>query len=105
LHYICTIKTPEQDRSPDGTKRVYTASAYALMVDIKDTPLSEEILRNIFQSGDDASGIYISDITQNFDPNTPPQDWIVPPFGLDHHETLYRRMIERLNEIYFYQPQ
>ncbi len=55
MHFICSIKTPEQERNTDGTKRVYVTTAYALMVDVQDVPLSEEKLREIFQSGNDAA--------------------------------------------------
>ena len=75
-------------------------TAYALMVDVQDVPLSEEKLREIFQSGDDAAGIVITDVSQNFSAENSPAEWIGPQFGLDHHEYMYHRMIERLRDFY-----
>jgi len=90
IHYITSVPTTEQDRNPDGSKRVYLADAYAILVDVGDVSLSQKRLQKVFKAGDDAAAIYIQDVSKSFatgDIND------TPKFGLHHHIGLFEDMI------------
>ncbi len=90
IHYITTVPTTEQDRNPDGSKRVYLADAYAILIDVWGVPLSQKRLQKVFKAGDDAAAIYIQDVTEFFDTGDLQQ---TPKFGLHHHIGLFEEMI------------
>ncbi len=90
IQYIITLPTSTQEINPDGTKRVYLAIAYAILIDIGDIPLSTESLGKIFTAGDDAQEIYIQNVSLCF---TSGDFSLVPPFGLQHHSSLFKAMV------------
>lgn len=99
LQFCQMVKTPEQERNPDGTKRVYVVTSYTILIDVQDHELSQEKLAQIFKSGDDACGISIHDITPNFRHDSE-NSWIIPNFGLHHHPILFKHMIYSLKQNY-----
>ena len=90
MYYITTVPTTEQDRNPDGSKRVYTADAYAILLDVGKIPLSLNKIQKVFQAGDDAAAIYIQDVTKSF-VTTDKRN--IPKFGLQHHIGLFEDMV------------
>jgi hypothetical protein len=90
MYYITTVPTTEQDRNPDGSKRVYLAITYAILIDVGQVPLSPNKLKKVFQAGDDAAAIYIQDVTEFF---TTGDIKNLPIFGLHHHVGLFNEMV------------
>jgi len=90
IQYIITLPTSAQELNSDGTKRVYLAIAYAMLIDVGNTPLSKNNLKLIFTAGDDAQGIYIQDVSLCF---TSGDFSHIPPFGVQHHALLFQAMV------------
>ncbi|MCF2138716.1 MAG: hypothetical protein K9W44_01510 [Candidatus Lokiarchaeota archaeon] len=93
IYYITTIPTTEQERNPDGTKRVYMTDAYALYLNLGDHKVEEKDLKKIFRPGDDAQEISIFNVTKAIIGGII-QDDLIPPFGLSHHCELFKNMVE-----------
>jgi hypothetical protein len=90
IQYIITLPTSTQEINLDGTKRVYLAIAYAILIDVGDLPLSTENLNQIFTAGDDAQEIYVQNVSLCF---TSSDFSLIPPFGLHHHSSLFKAMV------------
>jgi len=97
MHYITTIPTAKQDNLDDGTKRVYTATAFAVLIDIGGTLLNKKQLQKVFEAGDDAAKMYyleVSDFIKGKNKNNHPN------FGLKHHLGLFKKMVTLLKKKY-----
>ena len=97
MYYSSLTPTSEQDRNPDGTKRVYATTAYAILIDVGTHFITLEDLNQIFQAGDDAAAMQFYEVTSCF---TTKDKWNIPAFGLDHHQILFVKMIEKLKQKY-----
>lgn len=91
IHYITTIPTTEQERNVDGTKRVYTTTAFTVLFDLGMIQADIPHLLQIFKAGDDAAEIVVEDVTEVF----LQRDFSAGPhFGLIHHHELFQKMVE-----------
>ncbi len=97
MHYITTIPTTKQDNLDDGTKRVYTATAFAVLVDIDGTLLNKKQLQKVFEAGDDAAKMYYLDVTDFIRGKNKKNH---PNFGLKHHLGLFKKMVVLLKKKY-----
>ncbi|WP_371802143.1 hypothetical protein [Candidatus Lokiarchaeum ossiferum] len=95
IYYSTTIPTTEQERNPDGLKRVYQTSAYALLIDTKEVIISETDLARVFTAGDDATAMVYYDVTTYFKDE---KEENIPNFGLEHHPTLFQAMVRTLKK-------
>lgn len=95
IYYSSTIPTTEQERNPDGLKRVYQTSAYALLIDAKDVIITETELAKVFSAGDDATAMVYYDVTAYFKDQNEEN---IPDFGLEHHPTLFQAMVRTLKK-------
>ncbi len=92
IHYITLIPTSEQERNADGTKRVYATFAYALYIDVGQVLVDEEILKKVFEAGDDAEAVVINNVTKAIIGN-PKECKEKPEFGMEHHGELFEKMV------------
>ena len=97
MHYITTIPTTKQDNLDDGTKRVYTATAFAVLIDIDGTSLDKKQLQKVFEAGDDAAKMYYLDVTDFIKGKNKKNH---PNFGLKHHLGLFKKMVVLLKKKY-----
>ncbi len=97
MHYITTIPTTKQDNLDDGTKRVYTATAFAVLIDIDGTSLNKKQLQKVFEAGDDAAKMYYLDVTDFIKGKNKNNH---PNFGLKHHLGLFKKMVVLLKKKY-----
>jgi len=97
MHYITTIPTTKQENLDDGTKRVYTATAYAILIDIGGTSLDKKQLQKVFEAGDDAAKMYYLEVSDFIKGKNKKKH---PNFGLKHHLGLFKKMVALLKKKY-----
>lgn len=95
MYYVTTIPTTEQEILPDGTKRVYLAIAYCILINLPSLEITKRDLEKVFRAGDDAAGLFIIEVGDAFRSQTKRG---VPSFGLNHHPELFRKMVFKLLE-------
>lgn len=100
IHFVATVPTGEQERIADGTKRVYITSLFVIFIPLDNIDLNLDQLKTLFSSGDDASALYIVDVSSNFQKGIAPEKWYIPPFGLHHHPELFKLMMLTLQKQY-----
>ncbi len=93
VYYSSTVPTTEQERNADGNKRVYMTSAYAILIDLKETHITEATLSKTFTAGDDAMAMVYYDVTDYFKNENESE---IPEFGLEHHPQLFKDMVKTL---------
>ena len=97
MHYITTIPTTKQEKLNDGTKRVYTATAFTVLIDINRVALDKKQLQKVFEAGDDAAKMYYLDVSDFIKRKNMKNH---PDFGLKHHLGLFKKMVELLKKKY-----
>ncbi len=97
MHYVTTIPTTKQDNLKDGTKRVYTATAFAVLIDIDGTTLNRKQLQKVFEAGDDAAKMYYLEVSDFIKGKNKKNH---PNFGLKHHLGLFKKMVVLLKKKY-----
>ncbi len=97
MHYVTTIPTTKQENLDDGTKRVYTATAFTVLIDIGGTSLNKKQLQKVFEAGDDAAKMYYLDVTDFIRGKNKKNH---PNFGLKHHLGLFKKMLVLLKKKY-----
>jgi len=97
MHYITTIPTTKQEKLKDGTKRVYTATAFAVLIDIEGISLDKKQLQKVFEAGDDAAKMYYLNVTDFIKRKSKENH---PNFGLKHHLGLFKKMVVLLKKKY-----
>lgn len=97
IHYITTIPTTKQDNLDNGTKRVYTATAFAVLIDIGGTSLNKKQLQKVFEAGDDAAKMYYLEVSDFIKGKNKKNH---PNFGLKHHLGLFKKMVALLKKKY-----
>lgn len=93
MQYVSCIPTTEQERIADGTKRVYLAVAYCILINLPDLEITKDDLKKIFRAGDDAAGLFITEVSESFRSQTKSG---IPAFGLNHHPKLFKKMVFHL---------
>jgi hypothetical protein len=96
--YVCTVKTPESERLPDGTKRVYATDAFTIFLDLGEQLITEDQIREVLHAGDDAANLVIFDVSEFFGKNYRVKIFEPPIFGLEHHGGLFLAMVEKIIE-------
>ncbi len=95
LHYSGIFKTTNQEINLDGTKRVYIAVAFCVLVSFPQELITDEILKDIFTAGDDAESIFIQKVTKAFVSDGKQG---IPSFGLHHHPIIFKEMVDILKK-------
>ncbi|MHA1719118.1 MAG: hypothetical protein ACTSWX_05875 [Promethearchaeota archaeon] len=97
MYYVTTIPTTKQENLGDGTKRVYTATAFTVLIDIEGNSLNKKQLQKVFEAGDDAAKMYYLDVTDFIHGKDMKNH---PNFGLKHHLGLFKKMVLLLKKKY-----
>jgi hypothetical protein len=102
IHHVTMIPTPEVERNADGWKRVYATTAFAIMINLGSIEVTPDDLLKVFTAGDDASAMYVGDVSADFKKGRVVYDKLhfVPEFGLPHHGPMFVEMVKKLRQMY-----
>lgn len=99
LYYVGEVNTSEEERLPDGSKRVYKTTGYVLPVQL-DRDLSEdEILKKFTAKKDEIMKLQLFDVSDDVKNNKTSKK--SPRFAVEHQNKLYEMMISVINKVFY----